>query len=75
MFVAVFMIQVACISLHTIALPEATIKTVNDIYSNISMTFYCRANRIEKCEMPFLYDNLDEVTNVRIQCVILKNEK
>lgn len=69
MSAAVIMIQIACLTLHTIALPEATIKIVNNVYSNISMTFCCRANRVEKCQRPFLCENPDEVKNVRINSV------
>ena len=56
MFAAVFMIQIASRTLHTKALPEATLRIAN-MHSNINMICCCRANSIEKCQRPFLCDN------------------
>ena len=47
MFAAVFMIQIASLTLHTKVLPEAAIRIAN-MHFNITICC-CKANGIEKC--------------------------
>lgn len=83
-FAAVLMIQIACLTLPTTVLPEATIRIVINMHSNISMLFFlfffwgvgvCRANRTEHARRLFLEIIWIRLINVRFQGVIFKNEK
>lgn len=74
MFAAVFMIQIACLTLHTTALPEATIRIVK-IYIPILVWYFVEGQIELKMLEAFFLVIIWVKKNVRIQGVVLKNEK
>lgn len=74
MFAAVFMIQIACLTLHTTALPETTIRIVK-IYIPILVWYFVEGQIELKMLEAFFLVIIWVKKNVRIQGVVLKNEK